>query len=68
MAERVTQIVEEALISYSNPTSLRVTQGVKEALISYSNPTSILASQVVIEVLRSEADAGGGARSFGGII
>jgi hypothetical protein len=60
-SERATQVVQQALESYTNATNARATQVVQQALESYTNPTSARATQVVIQVLRSVVDASGGA-------
>jgi hypothetical protein len=50
---RATQVVQEVIESYTNPTHVRSTQVVQEVIESYTNPTHFRCTQVVLEVLRT---------------
>ena len=63
MAQRSSQVVQEALESYTNPPNFRASQVTQEVLESYTNPPNFRVSQVVLEVLRTVAGSSTGISS-----
>lgn len=56
MAARTSQVVHQALFSYSNATTLRASQVVTSVVFTYTDATTLRASQVVLQVLRTLSD------------